>query len=314
MRDTAKVVPVAVIGLALLMTGCQPVFNLSLNPLEKPVRVVHITDQPLEAVQFISPYADLLDVLRAELDEPVRIEIVLPFAAGPQLANGWYQVGLVKPAVYAQLPERDQLVVLAAPAADADHRVRPALLVTATDSDIETVEDLRGKRVLFGAPDDSRTYYAAVKLLRDHGLKTTDLDSGLPLIGSLWQHEANPRLRVKQVLTGQVVAAFVDEHEWNDFPETHPDDREPAQQKLTIVARTVALPDLLVLGSPKLEPERLDRLRAILWGIEQRHPDALASLGYRGMWPVAEETIANCRALADTAEALPESEEPASAP
>jgi ABC-type phosphate/phosphonate transport system substrate-binding protein len=283
----------------LANAGCRsggiPLLNLV--PIGKPVVVALVTDTPLESGHALMAYEPMRAALGKALDRNVYTELCLPLQGEPCLKSGMYQVAVVSPVHYARFSAAEPLPALAVPA-DAKGRVaRPALLVVAKDSDIQKPEDLRGKKVAFGPSSDARTHEAGLELLRRSGLAKTDLALELfPVPGSL-RHFPNMRSIAQSVMSGGYDAGFIDEQAWEAFPEDDEREGEPARDKLRVIARTVAVPDRLVVCSPKLSQADGEKIRRFLLAAAQEHPQILHPLRLSGYQEPPGELLDTCRRL-----------------
>lgn len=160
--------------------------------------------------------------------------------------------------------------------------------------------DLRGKVVAFGSVDDARTHLAALQLLQDGGLDKTDLSlEVLPLPGSL-RHLPDGRAVAQAVMSGSANAGFVDQAAWEAFAEHQEREREPARDKLRIIARTVVLPQRLMIASSKLDDAAAGKVRAFLLAVGTQHPEVLKPLDISGYQVPSEKLLSACRALVPT--------------
>ncbi|MBN2447653.1 MAG: PhnD/SsuA/transferrin family substrate-binding protein [Phycisphaerae bacterium] len=285
----------ACVLLMAFATGCRSFINLF--GIQTPLRMALVTDNPADLLNPFSPYDPLLKKMSGAVGQPVRLEPCFAFQAGPQLSNGWYRLAIATPAQLAQFGAVEDLHALAITYDGKNVALRPAVLIVKADSGIKAVEDLRGKRVSFGPQSNSRTYHAAMALIRAHGLTFKDLAQGEMLVQPLWRHEPNVLRRAQMVLDGTVDAAFIDQAEWLALPERDQREGEPCRTKLRAVARTIELPDLFVLGSPKLTADRLSRVRIFLLMVGEQHPEVMEPLGYRAFESVDKAVAEACRGL-----------------
>jgi ABC-type phosphate/phosphonate transport system substrate-binding protein len=161
---------------------------------------------------------------------------------------------------------------------DAGRAARSAVLAVAADGNIEKVEDLRGKTVAFGPRDDARTHHAGLALLREHGLEKSDLSlSLLPIPGSL-KHLANMRDIAQSVINGSSDAGFIDEAAFETLMQGAEVEEEPARDKLRVIARTMPVPEKLVIRSPKVDQATVDKVTDFLLTAGEKHPEALHAL------------------------------------
>lgn len=317
-RTTALGVALAAVG----MIGCQSagLRFLSLIGFQKDPLIVALvaepqpagTDKPFQALNPFAPYDAWRQDLSAALERPVGLDLCFPVQLEPCLSAGMYHAAILSAGQYARLAEPGRYPVLAVPT-DSEGRVaRPALLVVAADGPIRSVEELRGKTIAFGPAGDARTHYAALRLLAEHGLQKTDLSlQALPVLGSL-KHLPDMRSVAQTVINASSDAGFIDEAAFAAFPEHDARPGEPARDRLRVLARTVAVPDRLILASPKLDAATQARVRAFLLAAGREHPDALRPLRVARYAAPTEDLLAACAALAHSEE--PDREQAAASP
>ncbi len=307
-RTTACVVLTLTVGLLVPQTGCQsgaPGANfLSLFGLsEKPV-VVGLEVEPGVLDPF-TPHEMLRKAMSETLKRPVQLRLYLPVTLAPNLTLGFYDFAYVTPTCYAQTNDRERFEVIAVSVDEAGRPERSAALVVAADAKIDKVEDLRGKRVAFGPPGDARTHLAALALLREHGLEKTDLSLLLlPVPGSL-KHLPKMREIAQDVVQGSSDAGFIDEAALEALAESSDRRDEPTRDKLRVIARTVPVPDKLVLRSPKVKAEIVSAVTDFLLTADQKHPEALRALLFSAYRQPTKELLASCERLLGAGEAAP---------
>jgi len=241
----------------------------------KPV-VVALAVEP----GVLNPFAaheELRRSMSTALGRPVRLTLCLPSQLEPNLKLGLYDFAYVTPACYAAMKDAAQFEALAVSVDQSGRVARGAVLVVAADSELQRVEDLRGKVVAFGPRGDARTHHAALALLRAHGLKKTDLSLSLfPVPGSL-KHYAKMRDVARSVINGSADAGFIDEVTFEELPASAAQG-EPARDKLRVIARTISVPDKLVIRSPKVDPQTARKMAEFLLTADARCPQALRPL------------------------------------
>jgi ABC-type phosphate/phosphonate transport system substrate-binding protein len=283
--------------------GCQTTGSYMLSGMglqDKPLAIALVLDgKPDAALAPLNPfpsYAALQKRLSETLDRPVAIDPCFGFQAQQGLESGWYGLAFVTPTQYSRLPNSAELRVLAAPVDSRGRVMWPAVLVVPQDSEIEAVADLKGKKVAFGPREDARTHQAAVRLLEESGLRETDLNlEVLPLPGL--KHMPDTKSIAQSVINRSSDAGFVDEADWEALPVESDDERRPSRDRLRVIARTMAVPEELIVAGPSLEPETARAVQDFLLSAAQEHPDVLAPLGVAGFQTVGESAIAACRTL-----------------
>jgi phosphonate transport system substrate-binding protein len=253
-------------------------------------------------VNVFMAYESLLKALGRDVDRSAGLDVCLPLAVEPSLRGGFYDVAIVSPVQYGAFRAPRDIKVLAAAAEGKDARPRLAVLVVKADAEIDTVDQLRGKSVAFGRAGDVHTHHAALSLLKAHGVRALDLSLELlPVPGSL-KHLAEPTAVVQSVLGGKSAAGFLDEAAWEQLPEKSGSDGGPARDQLKIIARTPALPDRLLLCSPKLDKGVAEKTQAFLLTAKEKHPEALRPLNCAGYYRAEPELLEACVRLFGSAQ------------
>jgi phosphonate transport system substrate-binding protein len=276
-----------------LITLREQPFVIALVSEKRPVPA----SNPLDALNPFSPYEPLQAALSRELRRPVAMDLCFPLQLEPCLSSGLYHAAIVSAAQYAGLSRRERFPVIAIAARSADQPAHPALLVVPAGSPIGSVEELRGKIVAFGPMGDSHTHYAALDLLSRHGLKPTDLSlEPLPVPGSL-KHMPHGRAVLQSVVNGSSDAGFVEEPDFNELPAHADQADELARDRLRIIARTEALPEQLLIGSPELDADTIARAREFLLSLDRTHPEVLRPLRIGGYQPATDDVLQTCGRL-----------------
>ncbi len=274
------------IGLLLAAAGCQSgapgTEFLSLVGLSKKPVVVALTPEPGVLNPFAT-YEPLRKKMEQAFGRPVRLDLALPkLQLEPNLDLGLYHFAIVGMGDYAGIGRRGRFDVLAVSVDEHGRKGRPALLIVPATSKIEKVEDLRGKTVAFGPAQDARTTLAALALLREHGISKTDLSLQLlPVPGSL-KHFQKMREIAQSVMNYSSDAGFIDVAAYDGLPETTSVENEPARDRLRVIARTMAVPDKVVLRSPKADDKTAAQFTQFLLTSGENHADALHALRLSG--------------------------------
>jgi ABC-type phosphate/phosphonate transport system substrate-binding protein len=295
-------------ALVLFVTGCQStgLRLLNLMGLEPhPLSVALVADRPTDAVQAVNPFAafkPLQAALADELGRPVAVDVCFSFQVESGFATGWYDLAVVTPTQFARLKDPAAVRTLCVAVDRQGRTARSALLVVPAESQVQSVQDLRGRVVAFGPAEDGITHHGAVQYLRSQGLWPEDLALDLlPIPGSL-RHYADGRATADALLSGSAAAGFIDEADWQDLPETG--DGAPRDQ-LRIVARTPALPIKLLIASPRLDPATADAVRDFALRVGTTRPDALAGLPISGYQEPDDALVQACRTLNPPTERCP---------
>lgn len=288
-------------GLLGLAAGCRsvPVRILNLIGLsQKPLVFLHVAEKSTaddeslgELIDPFAPYRPLRQALSQRIERHVVPELCFAFQVEPALQLGTCHLAVISPVHYAAMSQRERFEVVAVPIDASGQSARPALLVVREDSPLARVEDLKGESVAFGPAQHPRAHIAALALLEAHHVKRSDLAlEALPIPGSL-KHINKPRDVALAVLRGRAAAGFIDEAGWDRLPESAEGDA-PSRDKFRVLARTAPLPNRLIIASPKLEPETVERIREFFLTVDERHPAALEPLQVKDFAPADPVQVA----------------------
>ncbi len=269
----------------------------------KPLVVALAADKPRQApsltalINPFEPCEPLLAAMSQRLKRPATFDLAFAFQVEGHLSLGLAQLAIVSPRHYAAFEHPERFEVLAVSRDAAGRLARPALLIVRRNSPVRRVEDLAHKVVAFGPAGDPRTHLAALLLLDEHGLSKGDLAlEPLPVPGSL-KHFSNMRAVAQSVIRGSSDAGFVDLRAWEAWPERADSSDTPARNRLRVLARTLPLPDYLVLRSPKLDDATAQAVRDFLLQADESAPRALVPLDVAGFAPPTDDLLASCRRL-----------------
>ncbi|MCG3126905.1 MAG: hypothetical protein CHACPFDD_01760 [Phycisphaerae bacterium] len=260
----------------------------------KPVAIAVVTDDPLAAANPFSAYADLRHALALELGRPVAVDFCLPFQAAPYLESGLYQFALATPSQFSRLSAAAAPRVLAASADAAGNPTRSALLLVRGDAGLQSVADLRGRPIALGKVGDCRTHHAAVCLLGAQGVVQEPGPLALLTPGHSLTHVDDPSAALRDLLSRKFDAAFVDAKFWATLP-TDAADQRISQSQFRILGRTAALPDALLLASPRADEATLRRVRDFMLAAHQRNAKVLDALQIERWIEPPESLITTCR-------------------
>ena len=288
-------------GTLLATAGCQSgapgARFLSFFGLSKEPVVIALMGQPIGDLNPFGPYEPLRKALDEQLGRPVQLRLGLEMGLEPNLKLGLYQFAFVTPAVYGNLKDPNAFEVVAIAEGMDGSLARPGLLVVPVDSDIAEVEQLRGQSVAFGPLGDNRTHLAAMALLESHGITKADLDLPLGALSGSLKHAGPAKDVLNSIKAGKSAAGFVDAAAFQALPATSSDEAEVAQSQFRVVAETLALPDALVIASPKSDPQVVVDLGLFLHESGTKNAEELRSLRVAGYAPAETDVIKNCRRL-----------------
>jgi ABC-type phosphate/phosphonate transport system substrate-binding protein len=304
--------------LAVLAGGCAGgVFSSTIwNPLhlplpqldKKPVRIGIVAGSGGDAETArvwwdfgkSGPYADLQEELRVTLAKSVQIEPMKPFQIAAHLRSGRLQFAMLSVCEYAEAckdgPIGETLAV-------AEPTTQQGLIVTAADSDIQSVSDLKGKRFSFGPRNDAALHYGALAALERAGITIDDIAKELLPPGSL-QHHISSYESAKEIAYGvagiKTPAGVIDKAEYEALPDTggkmiNPIAPSLSKDQFRILAQTPRSEEGRVVASDQADAEIRAKVRDFLLTSEKKNRSVLSALGLSRFSAPASEAAGSTR-------------------
>jgi len=223
------------------------------------VFVVHPYDTPSRIYARFRP---LTLYLGGMIGRPLRLVIARTYDEQiAMIATGRAEFAYIGPTPYVRARDRGQVTILAGESEGGQAFYQSALVVR-TDSPIEKVTDLAGKRVAFGAEISMSSAVAPKLILAQAGVKRTDLAA----IDHLDRHE---RVALA-VLHGDFDAGGLR----LDIAKSY------LPRGLRVLATSPPLPPHIIAASPGVSPEVAKQVRLALL-----HPDAVGQGALRSLGP-----------------------------
>lgn len=142
---------------------------------------VYQTDKATVMYRMFTPVLEAVqDQASARLGRPVDIELTIfkSYDDGIQaLVDGKVDLVHFGPASYVTAKQRNPGIQLVAMEHEKGEKRFKGVIVVRTDSPIQTIEDLRGKRFAFGDRNSTIGRYLVQAQLLDHGISSKDLSS-----------------------------------------------------------------------------------------------------------------------------------------
>jgi phosphonate transport system substrate-binding protein len=142
---------------------------------------VYASDKPTTMVKKFRPILkDLEQIMSLELDEPVsiRMQVSSSYENGVHaLASGKVDFARLGPASYVRVIKLDPAVKLVAMESKRGSKRFNGVICTSSSSQIQSVNELKGKRFAFGDERSTIGRYLSQQYLLEHGITAADLDS-----------------------------------------------------------------------------------------------------------------------------------------
>lgn len=133
------------------------------------------------------------------------------------------------------------------------------------DSDVETLEDLKGQIIAFDDRVSTSGYMLPLAYLKEAGLETSELDSITEFpeddkVGYVFSQ--NDDSSIQWVLSSRVGAAAIGSADFSNLP-------KKTRDQLRILAETESVPRQLVMVSPTLTQQQVIAIKAVLLAADQ---------------------------------------------
>lgn len=264
----------AMLGLVMAAAGCGQF-------TEEPVRVGVAHYDP--SLLILPKWTSFSRYLADELDRPVPFQLLKPWQICAHLGTGRLQFAMLTPGDYCALRSDDQHRILAVPINGRGQVRRQGLIITAAESELESVEQIEGRRFHF-LPANDVLNQAALGLLLEAGVVEKSLDGGFLGLGLDTRHVSSAEV-AKSVIVEKGSAGVIDRDDYERWPETGgvilmptPIPPLPSKDQVRVIGETVVVPNGPFVASVHADEELVNAVRDCLFTEKLRRNLALASL------------------------------------
>lgn len=207
----------------------------------------------LSAAEMTAMFTPLAEYLSNELKEKVTLVIPADYEAFKMmLSKGEFQIALSNPIIYIQLRKTQELEPLALMAeAKGGTRFR-GIIIARRDSNIEKIQDLKGKKLIFVDKNAAGGYIFQMSLLSKAGFNVKKDFITLPFA------KKHDKVAVA-VFNRSADAGGIREDDFSKMG----DDVDLTQLK--IIAFTDFYPNHTVVASPNLDGAKVEKIKAALF-------------------------------------------------
>ena len=284
-RSILRMVGVAVLTAAAVVLGS--------GPASAEIRFG--TLPRLSAAELQTMYAPLAGYLAKETGEKVSIVVPKTFDDFKRAVKaGKIDIGFANPLVYVQVKEKVDVEPLALSSDVTSGTRLRGIIIVRKDSGINSLQDLRGKKISFMAKDSPAAYLFQVLLLSKAGLEIHKDFTVLPFAK---RHDKI----IKEVLDKIADAGAVREDEFEKMKDS------ADFSQLRIIGYTDYLPNWPAFATPKLNKATANKVRAALLKLKPNDPQNEKILGLArltGFIPVADKEYDGLRAAGKVAGAM----------
>ena len=314
--------PRLVAAAVLAVCGCSGVgevvdpFNV-LGLARPPVRI-GVTTLDLAPPPLMLPKRTLFQQdLAFHLDEPVAFELLTPRQVRVHLSTGRVKFAMLTPADYMHIAPAGTSRILAVPKNRHGDVSRRGLIITARNSPVQQLSDVR-KRRFHRMPAGDDLNDAALAALIEAGVAVGDVDKGILGLELDTSHISSLEVAKSVAMeAAEGAVGVIDEHDYNAWPKTGGSFMllMPSQDQVRVIATTVRVPSGPFVVSVHTPEETTNKVRDYLFNVAARNKLVLAAMdctGFAEPIPVEEYEpyFAAYRRLHPEAASQPAEEEP----
>lgn len=250
------------------------------------------------------PFAEYLS---EKLDRDVEVTVATDYSAIVEaMDSGQVDIGIMPPAAYVQARETDGAeAILTSQLADYDQETGLPLegeltntfkgeILVRTDSDIESLEDLKGKNIITLNPTSASGYIYPIAEMREAGIDPTN-EVTMTTVSDIPSE-------LSAVLSEQADAAFVFEGARNVFASFFTED--DLFEELRVLYLTEGdIPNDAIAVQPEMDTELKEEIKAVFLNMkdDEEGSEAMAIWGHQGYEEAADSAYDTIREYTEKA-------------
>ena len=298
--------------LVLLAASCSSKSTAPPTPEAVPIPTVggtivvgDISTEPAKKIERFQPFVDYLAIQLDDVDIGVGEVKIAP---DMETMAKWLAAGEVD--VYFDSPYPAMIVKELSGAQPILRRWKKGveayhtIIFTRSDSEVETLDDLKGQIIAFEEPFSTSGYMLPLSYLIEKGLhlvekQSTESSIAANAIGYVFS--LDDENTIQWALAGRVAAAAVGAPDFLAIP-------QETRQQLTILAETEPLPRNLVMLSPTLTAEEVAAVKSTLLAMDESEEGQAILKVFEGTTQFddfpdgAEQTLSRMRELYELAQ------------
>lgn len=250
------------------------------------------------------PFAEYLS---EKLDRDVEVTVATDYSAIVEaMDSGQVDIGIMPPAAYVQARETDGAeAILTSQLADYDQETGLPLegeltntfkgeILVRTDSDIKSLEDLKGKNIITLNPTSASGYIYPIAEMREAGIDPTN-EVTMTTVSDIPSE-------LSAVLSEQADAAFVFEGARNVFASFFTED--DLFEELRVLYLTEGdIPNDAIAVQPEMDTELKEEIKAVFLNMkdDEEGSEAMAIWGHQGYEEAADSAYDTIREYTEKA-------------
>ncbi|MFC6464398.1 phosphate/phosphite/phosphonate ABC transporter substrate-binding protein [Marinilactibacillus sp. GCM10026970] len=250
------------------------------------------------------PFADYLS---EKLDRDVEVTVATDYSAIVEaMDSGQVDIGIMPPAAYVQARETDGAeAILTSQLGDYDQETGLPLegeltntfkgeILVRTDSDIESLEDLKGKNIITLSPTSASGYIYPIAEMREVGIDPTN-EVTMTTVSDIPSE-------LSAVLSEQADAAFVFEGARNVFASFFTED--DLFEELRVLYLTEGdIPNDAIAVQPDMDADLKEEIKSVFLNMkdEEEGSEAMAIWGHQGYEEAADSAYDTIREYTEKA-------------
>lgn len=250
------------------------------------------------------PFAEYLS---DKLDREVEVTLATDYSTIVEaMSSGQVDIGIMPPAAYVQARDLGAAeALLTSQLGDYDQETGLPLdgeltntfkgeVLVRADSDLETLEDLKGKKIATLSPNSASGYIYPVAEMKDAGIDPTTEDT-LTTVNDIPSE-------ITSVLNGQMDAAFVFEGARNVFQSAFPDNDLFKDLKVLYLTKG-DIPNDAIAVQPDMDDDLKQQIKETFEGMkdDEEGKEAMALWSHQGYQEAADSAYDTIRDYTDKA-------------
>lgn len=251
-------------------TSLTPVRFATTRGSAEPMMLLDLLLNSLET----APFRNVQNGLGRAIGRRTQFMVLKPMQMHAHLLSGHVQFAFVDQGDEATVIADGAGRIIARPVFAEEPPTSTALFVVSKNSKLQSLSDLKGKRIAFGPPNHPALHWGALAALQSAGVGYQDLAKQLvPIPGSLQYHISSLESAKAALFAIEADVGVVDEASYSDWPESGGNvvgnllSLSISRDQLRVIGRSEKIPLFpsgAVVASRHADPELIEKVRHYL--------------------------------------------------